>query len=56
MNKGENYGILLGFQIAVYRCVSRAPSVIKRVKGEALHKRMVAGSAEGGLERLGAHR
>ena len=43
-------------QIAVYRCVPHTPSVTKRVKGEALHKRVVAGSAEGGPERLGAHR
>ena len=32
------------------------PPSTKRVKGEALRSRMVAGSAEGGLERLGAHR
>ena len=43
------------FQIAVYREVLRSPK--RGEGGEApSKKKWVAGSAEGGLERLGAHR
>jgi hypothetical protein len=44
------------FDYLQFSGVLHRPPVTKRVKDEALHLRMVAGSAEGGPERLGAHR